>query len=193
MITSLRGHWEEDGPGEICIDISGIGFQVFVPEHLSSKLPYGEEITLSIYTYVREDHLLLYGFIMKEERELFKELLSVSRIGPSVALKILSNMGVHDFIQSILTDDVAALQEIPGIGKKTAQRMILDLKTRLEDFSLPSAHKRESVSGELISGLTNLGYNPKEAREAILKVMEKDKTRDEESILRLALKELAKN
>lgn len=193
MIGSLRGPWEGVRPGEIIVYVSGIGFQVFIPETLLSSLPPREEITLSIYTYVREDQLLLYGFSHQQERELFKALLGVSRIGPSVSLKILSSMGVEDFVQAILTDNVDSLKHIPGIGKKTAQRMILELKTRLEEFALPQREGREGVPQELVLGLINLGYSASEAKETISKVMEKTGATDEGTILRLALKELAKS
>lgn len=193
MISMLTGTVEEVGLGEVIIHLGGIGFQVFVPENLLPKLPLcGQEVTLSIYTHVREDQLHLYGFETKEERRLFKELLHVSRIGPSVALKVLSSMGVEDFVRAILTDDVDSLKEIPGIGKKTAQRMILDLKSRLDEFSLPTREEKKEISTEILSGLMNLGYTPKEAREAITHVMDREKVEDESSILKLALKELAR-
>lgn len=193
MIIRLRGLLEERGSGEVLIDISGVGYQVFIPESSLSRLPpSGGEVTLSIYTYVREDQLHLYGFTTEEERELFKNLLGVSRIGPTAALKILSSMGVEDFIQAILTEDVDSLKNVPGIGKKTAQRMILELKNRLEEFAAPGVEKRSGVSPELIAGLINLGYTAAEAREAITAVKDQVEAGDEQGILKLALKELAK-
>lgn len=194
MIIRLRGHLGATGDGEICLDISGVGYQVFLPERSLAQLPpLGEEVILNIYTYVREDQLHLYGFFTIGERELFKNLLSVSRIGPTAALKILSSMGVEDFIQAILTEDVDTLKNIPGIGKKTAQRMILELKNRLEEYSSPSLEQKQGIPQELIAGLVNLGYTPLEAREAVARVKDQVPAGDEQGILRLALKELAKN
>lgn len=193
MIARLQGLLEEIGKGEVLIHISGISYLINIPESIIPNLPLpGEEVSLCIYTYVREDHLNLYGFLTKRERDLFVSLLGVSRIGPSVALKILSSIEVEDFVQAILREDVDTLKDLPGIGKKTAQRMILDLKTPLENFPLPIKEKREALPPDIVDGLINLGYTSQEAREAILSVVKSVSATDEETIMRLALRRLAK-
>ena len=132
MIARLTGKLTTKNPGEVILDVGGVGYQVFIPLSTFYELPErGESLSLQIYTAVRENAIELYGFLTLQEKELFKLLLNVSKIGPKLAQNILSGISSEDLKTAIISGDILKLNAIPGIGKKTAERMILELKDKV--------------------------------------------------------------
>jgi Holliday junction DNA helicase RuvA len=189
MIGSLRGRLFSKKPSNIIVDVNGVGYEVNVPISLLSTLPNeGEEVFISIHTYVREDGIILFGFANEEERKLFKALISVSGIGPKIALSILSSMSSNDFLNALANEEVSLLVRIPGLGKKTAQRLILELKEKLPK----STQAKDMGFDDALSALINLGYKRTDA-EAAMDIAYKSGLRDVESLLRESLKSLNKS
>ncbi len=189
MIASLRGKLISKKPDSIIIDVGGVGYLVHVPLTIFSSIKnLNEDIFLHIHTYVREDALLLYGFINEEDKRIFSTLINVSGIGPRIALNILSTISSNDFHNAICNEDVSFLCRVPGLGKKTAQRLILELREKLPAITIE--HK-EPVFDDTLSALVNLGYKKNIAREALQKAFN-DGIRDIESLLKEALKYLTK-
>lgn len=182
MIGYLNGllKWHQDN--KIIVDVHGVGYLVEVVDSLMIPEP-GGRIELYIYTYVREDTLTLYGFKEIAERELFTTLLGVSGIGPKAALNILSTLPCDQFINAILTENIPVLKQISGIGPKTAQRLILELKNKLDGLTVNLETKLKSQrDDELYEALQSLGYSIQEIDTAINSVDLKDKTGIEEKI-----------
>lgn len=172
MFFYLCGRLEDILEKFVVIDISGVGFRVFVDVRTSRRLPaLGEEVKLYIYTHIREDALELYGFLELAELELFEALLGVSGVGPKVAHSILSSMSVDDFRVAIGSEDLGALTSISGVGKKTAQRLILELKDRIGlDSSLAKVDVgafQDPKESDAIAALISLGYSRSEALRAV--------------------------
>src|SRR5277367_2773370 len=177
MIGQLRGKLAEKRPNSVLVDVGGVGYLVQVP--LSSYAALGElhtEVTLLIHTHVREDALALYGFVSSREKHLFEMLLSASGVGPSLALKILSGMSVEELVPAIRGNDLGRLTKIPGVGRKTAERMVVELKDRLDAISAevimkPAANSSgggvSDVAADVTSALINLGYDGRAAEEAV--------------------------
>lgn len=158
MIGRLRGQLLEKTPGQLLVDVQGVGYQVFVAVPTWSAVPdLGAEVVLDIYTHVREDAIQLYGFAARLERTVFERLTQVSGIGPRLALTILSGSSVEDLIASILKGDLARLTSIPGVGKKTAERIVLELQDKLRQFAIDEVPR--GSEGDVVSALENLGYN----------------------------------
>lgn len=188
MISQLTGHISYRGEESIILDVNGVGYEVALSSHSLEKLSHpngtastgkSEKITLVIYTAVREDNISLYGFLNHSEKKLFSKLLSVSGIGPKLSMTILAGMAPQELIDAIYREDLIRLTAISGIGKKTAERMILELKDKLLDLvDVPrNEEKRFRKSGlpeDLISALVNLGYN----RNEIEKKLERIELRD---------------
>jgi holliday junction DNA helicase RuvA len=174
MIGSLRGKLIDKRPHLILLDVSGVGYQVQIP--LSTFAGLGalhDETTLLIHTHVREDQFSLYGFLTSREKHCFELLISASGVGPSLALKILSGMGLEDLIPAIRKGDIAQLVCIPGVGKKTAERMVVELRDKLAVVDIPAAGKRATSSqldSDVASALVNLGYDARSVETAIEKV-----------------------
>src|SRR5438309_1809480 len=141
MIAHLRGKLIARHPNQAIVETAGVGYDVTISVPTFSGLPpLGSEVTLHIHTHVREDQLALYGFLRPEEKQLFEKLLTVSGIGPKLAITILSGMAADDMVKAIRGNDVVRLTRIPGIGKKTAERMVLELRDKLDKFGvLPEA------------------------------------------------------
>jgi len=201
MIAYLKGNLAVVKGDSVIVEVNGIGYKLAVPSSMAYKLPsIGETIFIHTYLHVREDAMLLYGFLEEEERELFVILQNVSGIGPKVALAILSTSSVSGFKQAVLQNQVAMLTQIPGIGQKTAQRMILELKDKLAKENLGMTGTQEpglSIdNGEFadaLNALVALGYNSAEAGRTVNKVVSAYKEKLEvEQIIKLALKELAR-
>src|SRR3984893_10867351 len=155
MIGQLRGRLAEKRPNQVLVDVGGVGYMVLVP--LSTFAALGElhtEVTLLIHTHVREDALALYGFVSSREKHLFELLISASGVGPSLALKILSGMSVEELVPAIRGSDLARLTKIPGVGRKTAERMVVELKDKLEtvvvEAERPAASSSAAVGGEVV-------------------------------------------
>jgi Holliday junction DNA helicase RuvA len=190
MIGSLRGKLIEKRPNLVLIDVGGVGYQVVIP--LSTFASLGalhSESTLLIYTHVREDQLALYGFFTAREKHCFELLISASGVGPSLALKILSGMSLEELIPAIRKGDLAQLVRIPGVGRKTAERMVVELRDKLAVVDVPQAGKpttRPQLESDVASALVNLGYDARSVDGAIEKAGEKSKG-DFEELLRAAL------
>ena len=202
MIASLRGNILEKHPNRIVVDVNGVGYDVFVP--LSTFYGLGEPgsaITVRIHTHVREDALVLYGFATLLEQELFERLISVSGIGPKVALAVLSGIEPQEFIRAIERGDLARLTAIPGVGKKTSERIVLELKDRLPRGKVAAivagdtAPEAPVLRDDVVSALVNLGYHrplAENAAEAAIKTLASTPDAGFERMLKQALRELAK-
>jgi len=178
MIAFLRGKLLEKHPNQVIVDTSGVGYDVVIPISTFSALPdIGAEVQLRIHTHVREDALALFGFFTAEEKTLFEKLISVSGIGPSLAIKVLSGLAAPAIIDAIRGGDVAQLVRIPGVGKKTAERMVLELKEKLEGLgggAAPAVSARaepvlSDIEQDVLSALLNLGCQRAAAEAAVRK------------------------
>lgn len=189
MIASLRGKLISKKPDYLIIEVGGVGYLVNVPFTLLSNLPdEHNDIFLYIYTHVREDAIQLYGFKTDDDRRIFTTLLGVSGIGPKLALSILSTIPSDKFHSAVDSEDVALLCRVPGLGKKTAHRLILELKEKLPSIK----EKKDAVYDDTLSALVNLGYKKNLAQEALEKA-DKSGHNDIESLLKEALKYLTKD
>jgi Holliday junction DNA helicase RuvA len=198
VIASLRGKIFAKQPNRIVVDVNGVGYDVSVPLSTFYGLgDVGSDIALRIHTHVREDALALYGFATRLEQELFERLIGVSGIGPKLALAVLSGIEPPELIRAIERGDIARLTAIPGVGKKTSERIILELKDRLP-------HARSTVPAEgavveapalrddVLSALINLGYHRPLAEKAVESAVKTTPDGDFERTLRQALRELAR-
>jgi len=190
MIGRLSGLLLDKNPAQLIVDCNGVGYEVSVPMSTFYHLPStGERVTLLTHMVVREDAQLLYGFGTTQERELFRELIKISGIGARTALAILSGMSVNDLAQAVTMQEVGLLTRIPGIGKKTAERLLLELKGKL-GAELGAVPGTDMGSGnDILSALLALGYSEKEALLAIKQVPAASSVSDG---IRLALKALSK-
>jgi holliday junction DNA helicase RuvA len=173
MIASLRGVLIEKHPNQAIVETGGVGYDVMIPVSTFTQLPEaGAEVRLRIHTHVREDALSLYGFITQDEKALFEKLIGVSGIGPKLAVTILSGLAAADLIQSIRRGEVERLVRIPGIGKKTAERMVLELRDKLPAATgdEPAAPETlSSIDQDVLSALLNLGCGRPQAEAAVRK------------------------
>jgi holliday junction DNA helicase RuvA len=193
MIAHLQGRMVEKTPTGVVIDCNGVGYDVNISLHTYSLLPDSENIKLYIFLQVKEDAHTLFGFMEKAERELFKLLLSVSGVGASTARTMLSSLEPKHIINSIASGDVGTIRSIKGIGDKTAQRIILDLKDKvlkLYDLGEVSVSGYNTNRDEALSALEVLGFNKKLAEKAIEKIVKDDPGAGVETIIKLALKNL---
>jgi Holliday junction DNA helicase RuvA len=199
MISHLRGRLLEKQPNRVIVDVGGVGYDVHVPLSTFYEMAEpGSEISLRIHTHVREDALLLYGFATTLELRLFERLIAVSGIGPKLALAVLSGIEPNELVVAIRTADVARLTGIPGIGKKTAERIGLELKDKIEPFlpaeavASPSPHSEETLRTDVLSALMNLGYHRPLAERAVDGALKTGTDSSFESTLKRALRELSK-
>jgi Holliday junction DNA helicase RuvA len=198
MISFLRGRVHDKQPNAVTVDVGGVGYDVHVPLSTFYNLgEEGEEVSLRVYTHVREDALQLYGFLTEVERQLFERLIGISGIGPKLAIVVLSGMEPRDLIAAVQRADVVRLTGIPGIGKKTAERIVLELKDRLKQVAIPVAAGAEPTSspadqlrGDLLSALLNLGYHRQQAEKAIDATVKSNPNASFEHAVRTALREL---
>ena len=171
MIGSLRGKLIDKRPNQVLIDVAGVGYQAHIPLSTYTELgPLHQETTLLIYTHVREDQLALYGFLTAREKQCFEVLISASGVGPSLALKILSGMGVDELVPSIRKGDLAQLVRIPGVGRKTAERIVVELRDKIVGLEKPKPGAPETPSqleSDVISALVNLGYDQRSVERAV--------------------------
>lgn len=180
MITSVKGTLTEISPTDITIDVDGIGYEILIPLSSFDRLPQvGSECKILTYLHVREDILQLYGFMTYQERDLFRLLITISGIGPKTALTILSGMSIENLRNAIASGDTDLLSEIPGIGKKTAQRMVVELKERIGGVSIklpkPIPKEEELIINDAVRALLNLGYRQLPAQAAIEKALAETK------------------
>jgi Holliday junction DNA helicase RuvA len=197
MIGFLRGRIADKQLNKLIVDVQGVGYEVHVP--LSTFYEAGEagaDITLRIYTHVREDALQLYGFLTELERQLFERLISISGIGPKLAIAVLSGMDPRDLLGCVQRGDVARLTAIPGVGKKTSERIVLELKDRLAQIpgatpvDVVPANGADRVRIDLLSALQNLGYHRPQAEKAIDSTLQTMSDPTFEQALKTALREL---
>jgi len=164
LIGRVTGRLLERDPGEILVDVGGVGYRIAVPLTTYGRLPdIGAEVSLHTHTHVREDALALYGFDARGERDLFERLIGVPGIGPRLALAVLSHLDPGDLSQAVATRDTARLVLVPGIGRKMAERLVIELEGLLDDYPLPAARSGGAAPttgrrGDLVSALVNLGY-----------------------------------
>ena len=198
MIAFLRGRVLEKQPNRVVVDVQGVGYELHVP--LSTYYDVGDpdsEIVLRVYTHVREDALQLYGFLTDLERQMFERLIAVSGIGPKLAVAVLSGLDTRELVAAVQRADVARLVTIPGVGKKTAERIVLELKDRLSQLAPPpiagappASSSGDRLRADLLSALQNLGYHRPLAEKAVSAVLAASPEAAFDGALRGALREL---
>ena len=194
MIGSLIGLIKEKKPSLLLLEVNGVGYEINVPLSTSFQLPKkGESAYLLTHLIVREDQHTLYGFATEEERNLFRTLIKISGVGAKMALTILSGINVNGFVQSVINEDIDTLVHLPGIGKKTAERLIVEMKDRIDGItdnleSSPSTTSETSIAVEARKALVNLGYKNSEAKKILDNIDTKGLSVEE--LLRQALKSL---
>jgi Holliday junction DNA helicase RuvA len=193
MITHLKGKLIEKNPTNIVVECNGVGYSVNISLHTFSQLPSGEHVKLFIHLQVREDSHTLFGFSSKVEREVFRLLISVSGVGASIARTMLSTLSPKQIMEAITQNNIAAIQSVKGIGTKTAQRVVLDLKDKiikiygLDDVSLASGNTNRN---EALSALETLGFARKQTEKICDDIVNKNPNASVETIIKQALKNL---
>jgi Holliday junction DNA helicase RuvA len=193
MIAHLRGKLIYKQPGQAIVEAAGVGYDIVISVPTFTSLPsVGAETSLHIHTQVSEDQIALFGFLEREEKRLFERLITVSGVGPRLAIKMLSGLSPERTVQAIRAQDHAQLTRIPGVGKKLAERLVVELKDKLDDFAVapvPSAVAGPAVD-DVLSALTNLGYQRPSAERAIEQSVAKEKAlaADFDGLFRAALK-----
>ncbi|MFY0602557.1 MAG: Holliday junction branch migration protein RuvA [Flavobacteriaceae bacterium] len=193
MITQIRGRLVEKNPTYVVVDCSGVGYLLHISLNTFSSLPEEEMVKLYTHLSVREDAHTLYGFINKTEREVFKLLISVSGVGPSIARTMLSSMSAEDVQQAIASENVATIQSVKGIGAKTAQRVIVDLKDKiLKTFDIDevSISQNNTSKDEALSALEVLGFSRKQSEKVVLSILKETPEATVELLIKRALKNL---
>ncbi len=196
MIAHLRGTLLAKHPNQVIVEAAGVGYDVMISVPTFSDLPaIGTEVALHIHTHVREDVIALYGFLRPAEKLLFEKLISVSGIGPKLAITILSGMPADDMVTAIRGGDVVRLTRIPGIGKKTAERMVLELRDKLPQPGIPTTPTLPAttpVEEDVLSALVNLGYQRVAAEKALAGITKDGKPGSFDSLFRETLAGLSK-
>lgn len=196
MIAQISGTLAQKIPGEVVVDVGGVGYQVLIPLNVFYRLPeVGALISLQIYTHVREDALQLFGFHDTEEKQLFLLLISVSGIGPKLAVNILSGIAAEDLARALKESDQARLVAIPGVGRKLAERMIVELKDRFAALPPIGGEIAKTEAGsqillDAVSALVNLGYKRPEAEKVVRDVLKKGE-RSLENVIKETLRRLS--
>ena len=192
MIAHLRGRLFSKQPGQAIVEAAGVGYDVVISVPTFTALPQeGAEVSLHIHTQVREDTLALYGFLDLKEKRLFERLITVSGVGPKLAVTILSGLNPERTVAAIRAQDHATLTRIPGVGKKLAERLVVELKDKLEDMATaPVIAAAGPAAEDVLSALVNLGYQRPAAQKAIETAIEKDKAAGKhfDELFRSALK-----
>ena len=201
MIASLTGRLAAKHPGGVIIDVQGVGYDVLIPLSTYYRLPDSDQsVSLTIHTHVREDAIQLFGFSTQREKDAFLMLLGISGIGPKLALSVISSLSVDDLAAAIRNDDQKALASVPGIGKKSAARLALELKDKIDKLGAAAglrATRADEPSGKLmddaLSALVNLGYKAADVKDVIKQVLAgRNGDTPLQDLIRAALKELAK-
>jgi holliday junction DNA helicase RuvA len=194
MIARLTGLVAEKSDGHAILDVNGVGYDVSLSAvALAALPPAGEKVSLRTYTHVREDALQLFGFATEEEERVFHELIAVKNVGPRAAQNILSGIEARELARAVADGDVARLTKVPGVGKKTAERLILELKEKLVTLAraaAPSTRAASSALEQLEQALVGLGFKPQEAASAVDAVRDQGADRPLDELLRDALKRL---
>ena len=205
MIGYLRGQLVDKRTNQVLVDVNGVGYVVSIP--LSTFYSLGElhdDVTLLVHTHLREDSIALYGFLTSREKQFFELLISASGVGPSLALKILSGMSVDELLPAIRTGDLVRLTRIPGVGRKTAERIVLELRDKLAAMEPPQPERvtaagRTQLESDVVSALLNLGYDRRTAESAIEEIAGNGRgtpapegvTQSFEALLRATLQQLS--
>lgn len=207
MIAHLSGTLLSKQATSVIVDVAGVGYEVAIPLSTFYDLgEIGEPVQLRVYTHVREDALQLYGFKTARERELFLQLISVNGVGPGLAIKLLSGMNADEMIASIRTNNLVRLVAIPGVGRKTAERLVVDLRDKIAALSSPALEEEfaakaavegaptttEAMRNDAMSALANLGYQKASAEKAVKNAIDEGGELSVEVILRRSLRSLAK-
>jgi Holliday junction DNA helicase RuvA len=196
VIAQIRGRLLRKGPQEAVVDVGGVGYRVTIP--LSTFYRVGEpgaEVTLLTHTHVREDALALFGFLTAVEQELFERLIAVSGVGPKVAISILSGIEAPELVAALRASDIARLTRIPGVGKKTAERLVVELKdkmTALPSAEVPAAAAASPEADDIVSALVHLGYSRPEAERAVERTLRAHEGGRFEDLLRYALQAVSR-
>lgn len=193
MIAHLKGIIQSKGINQLIVDVNGVGYQVSVSLNTFYELPpEGMEVSLHIHTHLREDHLALFGFLTLDEKNLFQNLIKVNGVGPKLAMTLLSGLSPHQIIEAIAGENAGVLKSIPGIGQKVSERILIDLKGKLQ---LPAKSGKQATASqsfdEALSALTHLGYTSAQAQKT-LGILDWSKGLTIQEALRLSLKNLAK-
>jgi Holliday junction DNA helicase RuvA len=196
MIAQLRGTLADKRPNQVLVDVGGVGYLVHIP--VSTFYALGDlhsNVTLLIHTQVREDAISLYGFLSSREKHLFELLISASGVGPVLALKILSGMSVDDLVPAVRSGDLVRLTRIPGVGRKTAERMVVELRDKLAAMETPeTARQSAATTGtatDVVSALLNLGYEQHAAEQAVERAGKNGTPESFEALLRATLQQLS--
>lgn len=195
MYAYIRGIVAETAPDRAVLEAGGVGYELFVSKKALDRLVMGEEAKLFAHLHLAEGVQALYGFYSTEERDMFRRLISISRIGPKLALSVLSVMDPSDVVAAVITENAAAFDQVSGMGRKTAQRVILELKEQVKDAPLPAAQKNsalpvaEDIRVEAVQALAALGYDGLTASRAVSAVEE---ARDVQELITKALRRLAR-
>ena len=192
MIAQLRGTLLDKRPNQVVVDVGGVGYLVHIP--LSTYASLGDlhdEVILLVHTHMRDDGISLYGFLSSRERHCFELLIAASGVGPVLAMKILSGMSVEDLVPAIRRGDIAALTQIPGVGKKTAERVVLELRDKLGatvgSIETVKPIRPNDFEGEVLATLQNLGYEPSVAEKAVEEAQRSKRSESFEDLIRTAL------
>jgi len=201
VIGRIRGILVDKKPPEIQVDVGGICYEVQVPMSTLYQLPeVGKELNLHTHFVVREDAQLLYGFVEEKDKSMFRSLIKINGVGPKMALGILSSMEADEFVRAVRSNDINAMVKMPGIGKKTAERLLIEMRDRLSDWdaggeesSVPSAASLSaSITNDAETALVSLGYKPQQAAHAIAQVLKANsEIEDSEQLIRQSLKSMA--
>ncbi len=194
MIAHLKGQLIQKSPVSLVVDVQGVGYEVFIPLTVYYELPEcGTTVSLYIHTRIREDSLKLFGFIKEADKQMFELLIRISKVGPKIALAFLSGMTGQDLTQAVFNDDIATLSAIPGVGRKTAERLALELKDKLLELNLqPETAIASNTPGnglkdDAVSALINLGYKKAQAEQALRKVWRDEAKPSLEELIRDSL------
>lgn len=204
MIGRISGTLLDKQPPEILVDVQGVGYEIQIPMTTLFQLPaVGEKVVLLTHFAVSENAQTLYGFYSRKDRELFRMLIKVSGVGPKMALGILSGMGIDDLVRCFVDGNIAALVKVPGVGKKTAERLVIEMRDRLKDWQLGSSPlaaleaassgrpSTQAIAAEAESALIALGYKPVEASKLVAAAQRAGTASSSEDLIRLALRSLA--
>ena len=196
MIAQIRGTLLRKGPQEAVVDVGGVGYRITIP--LSTFYRVGEpgaEVTLLTHTHVREDALALFGFLTAVEQALFERLIAVSGVGPKLAISVLSGIEAPELVAALRTSDVARLTRIPGVGKKTAERLVVELKDKMSDLpaaEIAPAAAPSAAADDLVSALLHLGYSRPEAERSVERALREHDGARFEDLLRFALQAVSR-
>ena len=199
MIGRIRGILVDKKPPEIQIDVAGICYEVQVPMSTLYQLPeLGKELTLHTHFVVREDAQLLYGFFEEKDKSMFRSLIKINGVGPKMALGILSSMEANEFVRAVRSNDINAMVKMPGIGKKTAERLLIEMRDRLKDWDGEEGGTQvpvsagASITSDAETALISLGYKPQQAAHAIAAVLKTNpEIQGSEELIRHSLKSMA--